>query len=1285
MERPLSPPVGAICLPLSLSQQEVWLDQRAWPGSTHLNIGGAGYIEGPFDLTIFRRALAMMVAENEALRLAPLLEGGQWLLPEVEAELKIVDLSSAENPKAAMREWWQAWMAVPFVLDGRPLWRFALLRHRDDLHGLTIQFHHLIMDGWGTSQVMQRWAAIYNALAKDETPVLRNDPGYRQFIDESLEYRNSGAFEKDAVFWQAQLPGLPMPLFDRRYPGSPPGQLPMAHLVSHALPRQDYDRLADTAGTLGTTLFGYLIAVLAAYFARASGRQEIVIGLPTLNRSGKRYRETFGMFVGVFPLVVKVLPGMRVQELVNSVSVALKAAVRHQRYPISELARYLEAIRYRRDSIFDVLFSYERQDYDLNFGAGRSSGSRQAFSGLARYPLGITLCEFQSNQDAELTLEANPAYFSHDEVGFIGRRLAYLMNAMAADPAQLVAEVDWVPPEELSDLLKAGSGEICGQPAPEPVFRQFELQARQSPKATALVWDGGTLNYAELDQWADYLARSLVDSGAGRNRIVAIAIERSPEMVAALLAVNKSGAAFLPLDPDAPLARLACILRDSEAVALMIQPELQGRFTGLHAATLVVDPEPKRGTALLKQFPVQPEDLAYVLFTSGSTGRPKGVMLEHAVLSRRLAWISKTYDVVPADRSGQCTQITFDPALIELFLPLINGASVALPPPGRLSPNSLGPFAQKHGVTIMALVPSTVRGLLDSLTDQSGLMLRVACCGGEVLPAELANRFIETTGARLFNVYGPTETAIFTTAWACSPQPSNATLPVGRALDESRIYILDDARKLQPFGVIGEVYIAGNVIARGYLNRPEIDADAFFGDPYVSGSRLYRTGDRGWLSADGTLNFCGRLDRQIKLRGYRIELGEIESSLLIIEGVTQAAAKLIETDGKPLIYAWVGGASYLATEKIRQQLATRLPDYMLPSGISCLPELPLSTTGKIAYDLLPEPEARSTVATSRPPANGLERALLALWQAVLKRNDLSVTDNFFDVGGDSLAAVDILAGMETLMGRTVPLFLLTENPSIDSLARVLDDSQVPPIVTEQLMVPLGVHTGAVPLFFAASGHGDLIRLQSLAKVLGNVCDLFMLQPPTDRPINTIQDLATCYADKIIAHGRPGLLAGFSVGGIAALDTASQLHTRGFPVSRLFLIDTLFPGNLLRSAMLWRFLGWMARNLHVQQLSLNGRHLGTLLSDRGLVAQIDALARYRPAACPVPANLLRSTGMLRWERWVFRPWRKIFVAGLDEATVPGLHGSLFDAGNINELAATLHCCLSDNSLTVRPDD
>jgi syringomycin synthetase protein SyrE len=740
-------------------------------------------------------------------------------------------------------------------------------------------------------------------------------------------------------------------------------------------------------------------------------------------------------------------------------------------------------------------------------------------------------------------------------------------------------------------------------------------------------------------------------------------------MIAALLGIAKSGSAFLPLDVDAPLARLESILADSKAIVLLIQERNRSRFGALPLPTLSID-NPAEFVDLpantADSYQSKSSDLAYVLFTSGSTGRPKGVMVEHASLSMRLEWLAKTWKVQTSDRTGQITQLTFDPSLIEILLPLTQGACIALAPAGRQLPSSLGDFAIRHAVTIMALVPSTVRGIVDSAGNQANLQLRVACSGGEVLPPELAQRFAKETRAQLYNVYGPTETAIFATAWPCQESLPGVALPVGFPISESRIYVLDQAGRLLPFGVLGEVFIAGRAVARGYLNRPELDADAFRPDPFWPGQRMYRTGDQGWLGADGNLHFQGRLDRQIKLRGYRVELGEIEAALLAQDGIRQAAVKLVDLDGKQVIYAWVAGDENTPPAKLRDQLAARLPDYMLPAGISISPELPTSLTGKIDYDALPQPELLASALITRPAQGRLETGLLALWEKALNRQEISIHDNFFDIGGDSLAAVEILTGIEKLLARKISLYRLIEHPTIERLAIALGDEEA----DGEVMIALNRHTGKIPLYLAASGHGDLIRFQGLAEALGDVCDFYMLQPPTSTPIENIDQLAKLYADQIESCGRPGFLAGFSVGGIAALEAARYLQQRGIELPGLILVDTVYPGRLLRGAFFWRTLGWLARRLNAQELSMNGRHLGAMFSDPGLVAQIEAMSDYKPERYSKPVLLMKTSGLIKWERLLFTPWRKFFNDSLREIQISGLHGSIFEKQGIQELAQTL---------------
>ena len=1264
-----APSLTLVKLPLSLSQREVWRDQCTFPGSAHLVIGGGGFLSGPFDLALCRRALVLLVAENDALRLAPLGDGSQNLLAQFDPALELVDIRAATDPAQAMMGWWRSAVSLPFEIDGTPPWRFAVLRAHDLLHGLVMQFHHLVMDGWGTSRVMKRWSELYNLLASGQTVVPRDGPTYLQFIEESNRYAASEAFGRDAAYWRAQIPELPAPVLERRFGDGRQHGLAVARTVVQPIARTDYNRLAQQATRQGVTTFNLFLAALALYFARSSNQSRVAIGVPTLNRAGRRYLQTPGMFVGVLVLNIHLTPDMTVAALVTAVGASTHSALRHARYPLSELGRALEVIRSGRDGLFDVLLSFEQQDYEVSFGAARRVDSRQFFSGVARYPLGVTVCEFHPEADLELALEGSSSCFSGGEVELLGRRLWYITQQIAFQPLTLARDLEILPPREREDLLTARGEDVVDHAVTRPYIASFERHAALRPQAISLVWDGGCMDYQTLDTRANQLAHRLVALGAGRDTIVAVAIARSPDLVVSVLAIAKAGAAFLPLDPDAPVARLAGILEESAAVALLIQQDGWERLAHLHARTVVTSWQPALADVAAQGPPATPGagDLAYVLFTSGSTGRPKGVMVEHATLSRRLAWLSRVYGVDSSDRSALATQATFDPSLIELCLPLLHGASIALAPPGRLRPQAVAEFAIRHGATIMAFVPSTLGGFLDAAAGRADLKLRVACCGGEVLSPDLARRYLGGTRARLFNVYGPTEACIFATAWECEDLAGTAALPIGAAIDDTRIYVLDARLRLLPHGVVGEIFIGGDALARGYLNRPDLTREAFLADPLRPGARMYRSGDRGWLGVDGQLHFVGRVDRQIKLRGYRIELGEIEAAMLAVEGVAQAAAKLVERNGRPVIHAWVASTSGHGPDSLQRVLRVRLPDYMIPAAIQVLPVLATGSAGKIDYEALPEIPDYLPRVLARGPSGQLERDFLALWEDVLERRPLTVHDNFFDVGGDSLAAMSILAGAERLLERKVALYLLTEHPTVERLVLALQAEVGEP----GLMVDFGPASSDIPLYMAASGHGDLMRFQTLAQAMTGVCDLRMLQPPLAEPVRRIADLAALYADRIQAQGAPpGFIAGFSVGGIAALETARLLQQRGAPVRGLILIDTVYPKAVWGGTFYWRVFSWLVRNLRIQELSINGRRLGAMVNDPGLVGQVMAMSGYRARAFQGPTVLIKTSGLSRWHRALFGSWRKLLGPNLSERQIAGLHGSIFASRHVHELATLL---------------
>lgn len=1259
-------------LPLSVSQRDVWLDQRAWPGSTHLNIGGGAFIEGPLDLTIFRRALVELIRTTDALRLAPHDDGTQRLLTpdEVTPRLEEIDIEPGEGAKDTMRSIWNQRVTEPFALDGTPPWRFVLLRADDRLHGLSIQFHHLVMDGWGTSVIMQRWGELYEHLRtgqiNGEIPAL----DYARFINDSLAYRASPAFARDSAYWLERMPDLPPPLLERRYAAANDHSLAPSRLAKITIPRNAYDLLVHWATRQGSSAFNVFLTALILYFARTTRQRDIVVGVPALNRSGHRYRDTAGMFVGVLPIRVHVDPQASIAQLASQIGQAVASALRHQRYPLSELSKALDAIRQHRDSLFDLLLSFERQDFDVRFGDARLVDSRQIFSGTARYGLGVTICEFHPDEDVELILDGSSACFADGELQLLGRRLWHLVEAATAAPQESIESVSILPPQEHWAVVHGLHEAIEAHERPTTVVALFEHQAALRPDAPALVWDGGSMDYRDLYQRANHLAAHLRSLGAQRERIVALPLARGPALIVAIMGTLMAGAAFLPLDTDAPIARLVDLVRDSGALAVVTTPDHLHRFADVHERVLALDVTQPVSTVRRDgrwEAPL-PTDLAYVLFTSGSTGRPKGVMVEHATLARRMYWLTKAYAIEWLDRSAQATQATFDPSLIEIMLPLVNGASIALPPAGRLAPAELAKFAVRHKVTFTAFVPSTLARFLDGLSDGLPSSMRVACCGGDVLSPELAARYLRETGARLFNVYGPTEAAIFATAWECERRPAGAALPLGRPIDDTRIYVLDERLRPLPLGVMGDVFIGGAALARGYLNDPDLTAQRFVSDPFVAGQKMYRTGDRGWIGADGSLYFGGRLDRQVKLRGYRIELGEVEAALAALPGVDLAAVKVVTVGGRETLHAWVTGpANTAGAEAAMQALRLRLPDYMVPSGVSLLGHMPTTPTGKIDFGALPDPTLDASAGAARPAGTRLESQLLGMWRDVLKRPELGISDNFFDCGGDSLAAVDLLSRVEGLAGRRVPMYQLLEHPTVQGFAAAMETAGGGP----GLVVSLGPSRGKTSIYLAASGHGDLIRFQNLSRLLGDRCELHMLQPPSLDRVNSIADLATLYAERIEARQDPApYIAGFSVGGITALETARVLAQRGREVRGLVLIDTVFPGAVWGRPAIWRMLVWITRNLHVQDLSMNGRRLGAMFSDPGLVSQVMALKGYRPNRFDGPTWLVKSSGLASWDRWLFKSWRHMLGQRLRQIEVPGLHGSIFETGNVGHLADAL---------------
>jgi amino acid adenylation domain-containing protein len=1265
-------------LPLGIAQYEVLQDQRLWPGSPHLLVGGCGVLHGPVDVELLRLALAELIAEQPVLRMIPSLSG-QRLLAHLEPPLLLLPAPQGLAPLDALEAVWRDWTrTAPELGDAAhlPPWRVALLKFDPELHGFVLWAHHSLLDGYGTALFAQRWALLASRRQRGEPPLPADGQAFLRHLENDAAYPGSPAYQADAAFWAAELPQAPPSLFPQP-PRSRLG-LPDALLSTQWLPRAEYAQWQQLARLEGQGEFASLTAALAWHSAALLQRDEVVIGVPTLNRHGKAERSCLGMFVSVLPLRLQMTETDTPRTLVAQVGRQMRRAMRHARFPASHLARQLQLAQSGRERLFDLLLSFERQDYSLSFGEARLTASRQLFSGKARFPLSLTLCDFGPDRELALVAEGSSALFDSRSLELLLRRLRWLSQQMLAQPDAPLRSLPLLPPAEREAVLE-GMHRDCASQALAPSFvARFAEQAALHPESVALVWDGGQLSYGHLAEAAWALAARLVAEGLAPGQPVALLLPRGAPLVVALLAVARAGGAFVPLDPEAPPARLQAMLHKLQAPLLLVEWPW-----GLHERELNVQ---DRAVAKVP-LPDLPDESqpAYALFTSGSTGEPKAVQVSHGALARRFAWLAKVWDLTPQDRSLQGTQPGFDPALLELLLPLTLGASVALTPAGRQSPERWAAFALRHGCSFSALVPSTLARLLDGIealpaTDRERLRLRVVCSGGELLPPSLAQRWLRCTRVQLWNVYGPTEACIFATAWACRDADLDGSpdqpVPLGTPLDDTRLYVLSPALQPLPFGTPGDIWLGGATLADGYLNDPLRSHAAFNDDPFVAGGRIYRTGDRGLIDGEGRLQFLGRSDRQLKLRGIRVEPAEIELQLLALAGVQEACVQPhVGPGGAVQLHAWLAPET-LDLASLQKAARERLSEVMLPNNWMLLPALPRSSTGKLLVEQLPPP-VPSPGAAHRGATRPLEQQLLNLMARALNRpvDALGIDDDFFQIGGDSLAALDWLTSIETATGRSLGLGQLGSKPTVAALAALLAPNAVGlPSGKGVIAIPLTGAAGRPTLYLAASGHGDLLRFQTLAQALAEHCNVQMLQPPTPLPEGGPAALAALYGAHIRAQQPAAvLLAGFSVGGVAALETARWLQQQGQAVQSLVLIDSVFPRWLVRQPWLWRLLGWLTRSLYVQELSMNGRRLGAMFKDAGLVGQVLALKGYRLLPYSEPVQLIRTTGLARWQGWLFGPWRK--AVKLQELEVQGLHGSVFEAGRVGALAQCLRQLLA----------
>ena len=1016
-------------LPLSFAQERLWFLDRLMPRSPLYNVPAVLRARGDLDAAAFAAAVRSLAGRHEILRTTYGTEAGrpvqriadavQLPVPEVDLRGLPPELREAEARRLAGEE-----ARRPFDLATGPLLRVSLVRTAENERLVLATFHHIVADGWSLGVFLRDLAAFYCGEALPTLPV--------QYADYAAWQRRrlSGEIlEAELSHWRQTLAGVPWVL-------ELPADHPRPPVLTYRGARELFHLPAAGIAAFGrrheATPFMVLLALFQILLARLTGREELIVGTPVANRDRIEVEGLIGFFMNTLALRLSLEGEPGLAALLPRTRAAALDAYAHQELPFEKLVEELKPARdLAHTPLVQVMFTL------LPAGAPvalpgvelRPALEEAAETGTARFDLTLNLSDGPDGLAG--ALEYNLDLFDPGTARRFAAAYATLLAAALADPGRPLWELPLLTPDERAQVL--GEWNDTGEPLPAEmaVHRWIEEQARRRPEAVALVQGARALTYAELDTRAGILARRLAAQGLGPERCVALQLERSIGMVVALLAVMKTGGAWLPLDPGHPEERRARILEDARNPPVLTDADLtDADLTGEDDGAML--PEPF----------LDPDGLAYVIFTSGSTGRPKGVQVVRRGLANFLAAMRRRPGLGEHDVLVAVTTLAFDISGLELLLPLTVGARVVVATREEAA-DGQRLAALLAGATALQATPATWRLLLET-GWQAAAGFKVLC-GGEALPGELAAR-LGAHGAEVWNLYGPTETTIWSAVEAVTTA-ERAVVPLGRPIANTTIHILGRGLEPVPAGVPGELLIGGAGLARGYLGRPDLTAERFVPDPLGKpGERLYRTGDLARRLPDGRLEFLGRLDHQVKIRGHRIELGEIEAALAGHPAVRHAVVvDRPDPSGERRLVAYAetseGTGGTLALDQIRAFLRERLPDYMLPSAFVALDRLPLNPSGKVDRQALPDPSLERPELTVGyiAPREGREALLAALWSEVLGVDRVGIHDNFFDLGGHSLLLMRLQGRLAAETGLDLPVLELFEHPTIAALARRLDE------------------------------------------------------------------------------------------------------------------------------------------------------------------------------------------------------------------------------------------------------
>jgi amino acid adenylation domain-containing protein len=1030
-------------LPLSFAQRRLWFIHQLAPDAPNYNVSAAVRLKGRLDADALARSFSEIVRRHESLRASFQTVGGepaQYVAESVEMKLPVTDLRGLPGREAEARRLVDEEARRPFDLSAAPLLRARLLLLGEAEHVLLFTMHHIISDGWSTGVLVRELSSLYNSFSAGGNAALPELPvQYGDYVEWQHEWPSGETLERQVSYWKKRLSGAPALLELPTDRPRPPVQGFDGAVHHFSIPGALADGLRRISRREGATLFMTLLAAFEALLCKWTGQRDLVVGTPVANRGQEELEGLIGFFVNTLALRADLSGDPTFTHLLGRVREKTLDAYANQDVPFERLVEELRPERsLSHNPVFQVMFILQNTPRERFTLRGLSASPATGEAQVSIFDLTLLLEERADGLTGAVQYSTD--IFEPTTVERMAGHYVRLLESVVEGPSRRLSALEWLTEAERVRLVKDFNDAPAVEPDDACAHDLFEAQARRRPDAAAVNFEGRRLSYAELDARSNRLANYLRARGVGPDSLVGVCVERSAEMVVALLAVLKAGGAYVPLDPLYPKERLAYMLEDSWPRVLLTQSVLTSGLPAHSSEVFRLDADwslTEQSSEQKPQSGVTADNLAYVIYTSGSTGRPKGVALAHRGLCNMWREQVRAFGLTPSDRVLQFSSLSFDASTFEVVMALLTGSALYVAPKEALLPGeTLAGFVREHSITNIVVPPSAL-----TPTPENGLPeLKRVVVAGEACTSELVERW--APGRRFFNAYGPTETTIWASVDECAAGAEGQPT-IGRPIGAARIHILDESQRLAPVGVAGELCIGGVGLARGYLGRPSLTAEKFIPDGYSSepGARLYRTGDLARRLADGRIEFIGRLDHQVKVRGFRIELGEIESALRGFEGVREAVVVAREDErGDKRLVAYVAGDADEGA--LRGHLRERLPEFMTPSAFVVMGELPLTSNGKVDRKALPAPGSarEGAQAPPAPPRTELERAIAGVWREVLGVETVGRNDNFFDLGGHSLLMIRAHSQLRERLGRETSVIDLFRYPTVGSLAERMSGS-----------------------------------------------------------------------------------------------------------------------------------------------------------------------------------------------------------------------------------------------------